>query len=153
MLTRRLKARAPSALAVGTGFVEGYRLTFDKVSRDGSAKATVEATRNPSDRVYGVLFTIDAEQESTLDRAEGLGKGYSKKEIQVLTSEGALLAVTYVATKRDPTDQPYHWYKALVVAGAVEHGLPNLYVELLRKIESKPDSNITRKAENESLLA
>jgi hypothetical protein len=31
MLTRRLAARTPSAVAVGTAYVEGYRLTFDKV--------------------------------------------------------------------------------------------------------------------------
>ena len=40
MLTRRLTApaRAPLALATGTVFAEGRRLTFDKVSTDGSGK-------------------------------------------------------------------------------------------------------------------
>jgi|SRR5665213_1047403 len=152
MLTRRLRARAPSALAVGTGFVEGYRLTFDKVSRDRSGKANVELTDNSSDRVYGVLFTIDAEEESILDRAEGVGKGYRKTEIQVVTPKSTALAVTYVATEKDPACQPYQWYLALVVAGAVEHSLPNCYVEWLRKIGSKTDSNISRSAENEALL-
>jgi hypothetical protein len=36
MLTRRLTARTPSAVVVGNSYVEGYRLTFDKVSTDGS---------------------------------------------------------------------------------------------------------------------
>jgi len=152
MLTRRLKDRTPSADAVRTGFVEGHRLTFDKISRDGSGKADIQATGNPTDRVYGVLFSIAVEDESTLDRAEGLGKGYRKVEIQVVTPKAASVALTYVATEKKPAYQPYHWYKALVVAGAVEHALPDFYVAWLRTVDSKPDPNTTRRAENEALL-
>jgi hypothetical protein len=51
MLTRRLTlpARAPSAVCAGTGYVECHRLAFDKVSRDGSGKADIEATRLKSE--------------------------------------------------------------------------------------------------------
>jgi len=66
MLTRRLQNRTLSAKAVGIGYVEGHRLTFDKVSTDGSGKADIEATGNATDRVYGVLFSIDASEESAL---------------------------------------------------------------------------------------
>lgn len=152
MLTRRLKDRTPSADAVSTGFVEGHRLSFDKVSRDGSGKADIEATGTPTDRVYGVLFSIAAEEETTLDRAEGLEKGYRKDKIEVVTPTGVAVAVTYIATKKEPAYQPYHWYKTLVIAGAVEHSLPDSYVEWLRTVDSKPDPNITRRAENEALL-
>jgi gamma-glutamylcyclotransferase len=38
MFARRLSARTPSAMRIGTGFVEGRKLTFDKVSTDGSGK-------------------------------------------------------------------------------------------------------------------
>src|SRR5436309_10854406 len=76
MLTRRLTARTPSAAAVGTGFVEGYRLSFDKVSSDGSGKCDIEPTSNPADRVYGVVFTIADAEAGALDDAEGLDRGY-----------------------------------------------------------------------------
>jgi gamma-glutamylcyclotransferase len=102
MLTNRLKARTPSANAIGTGAVEGHRLTFDKLSSDSSGKADIEATGDPTDRVCGVLFRIPAEEENLLDRAEGLGKGYRKDEIQVVTAKGAVLAVTYFATEKRP---------------------------------------------------
>ena len=50
MFTRRLKERTPSVAVADTGFVEGHRLAFDKVSRDGSGKANptfaVRATRD-----------------------------------------------------------------------------------------------------------
>ena len=60
MLTRRLTERTPSAGAIGTVFAEGHRLTFDKVSSDGSGKCHIHPTGNAADRVYGVLFRISS---------------------------------------------------------------------------------------------
>ncbi len=154
MLSRRLQAkeRTPSAVDIGIGFVQGRRLTFDKVSRDGSGKCDIEVTNNPKDRAYGVLFKISSAEKSNLDKVEGCGKGYNEENVQVVTSSGACVATTYVATAKEPALRPYHWYKALVVAGAVEHGLPNDYVEWLRTFESQADPNTKRRAENEALL-
>ena len=74
MLTRRLKAtdRAPSATLLGIGYVEGRRLTFDKVSKDGSGKCDAESTGENTDRVYGVIFEIASTEKAALDKAEGL---------------------------------------------------------------------------------
>ncbi len=154
MHSRRLRAseRAPSAVTIGIGFVQGRRLTFDKVSQDGSGKCDIEFTNNPNDRAYGVLFKILSAEKPKLDKAEGVGNGYKEQNIRVVTSNGESVAITYVATTKDPTLRPYHWYKALVVAGAVEHGLPNAYVEWLRTFESQADPNTKRRAENEALL-
>jgi hypothetical protein len=63
MLTRRLAdpRRAPSARALGVGYVDKHRLTFDKISRgtrQNSGKCDMEATGRDADRVYGVLFSI-----------------------------------------------------------------------------------------------
>lgn len=55
MLFRRLKARTPSARLVGVGHVLGYRLVFDKVSKDGSGKCDIERTGVNADMVYGAL--------------------------------------------------------------------------------------------------
>ena len=68
------------------------------------------------------------------------------------TQETTILTQTYIATRKERALRPYHWYKALVVAGAVEHGLPNTYVEWLRVFESTEDPNAKRRAENEALL-
>ena len=154
MLSRRLRAsnRTPSAVAVGTGFVSGRRLTFDKVSTDGSGKCDIEVTTNPNDRAYGVLFEIDIAEKPALDRAEGLGEGYREEPVEVVAASGICEAITYVATSKVPALRPYHWYKALVVAGAIEHGLPESYVEWLRTFDSQADPNVKRRAENESLF-
>ena len=153
MFTRRLTARTPSATASGTGFVEGHRLTFDKVSDDGSGKCDIEATTNRDDRVYGVIFRIATAQEPELDRFEALGRGYRKDRVQVLTPHGPKNATTYIATNKEAGRLPYHWYKAFVIAGAVEHGLPNAYIERLRTVGSQPDSDANRRARNEAVLS
>ena len=152
MLTRRLTAadRAPSAKPVGIGYVEG--LTFDKVSQDGSGKCDAEATEKKTDRVYGVIFEIALTDKVALGKAEGLGKGYSEERVEVVTVTRKVQIETYIATKKESVLRPYHWYKAITVAGAVEHGLPKDYVEWLRAFESIEDPNAERRAKNEALL-
>jgi len=154
MLTRRLCAptRTPSAVAVSTGYVAGRRLTFDKVSKDGTGKCDAEATGRTTDRTYGVLFEIAASEKPALDRSEGLNKGYREENVTVATPVGDREAFTYIATAKELALCPYHWYKASVIAGAVEHGLPQPYIEWLRAFHSKADPDAKRRAENESLL-
>lgn len=143
---------APSAVAVGTGFVECRRLTFHKPSKDGSGKCDAQATENEGDRVHGVVFKININDKPSLDRAEGLGHGYEEETLQVVMNDSTISAIAYIATKRDRALSPYRWYKALTVAGAVEHGLPTSYVEWLRAIESVEDLDPIRRAENEAML-
>lgn len=152
MFSRKVQDVAPSAIAIDIGFVQGRRFTFGKVSRDGSGKCDIEATNNPNNRVYGVLYKINVKDKSSLNNAEGLGTGYSEANVQVATSTGNHPAATYVASYKEAMLRPYQWYKALVIAGAVEHGLPNEYVEWLRTFEAQPDSNGARRAEREALL-
>lgn len=108
MFSRRLRMRTPSALVISIGFVEGYRLSFDKPSRrDGSGKCNIRPTNSPADRVYGVLFSILRDEEPALDKAEGLGKGYEKSQFKVTTSDGPCFAAAYVAEEANPLLLPY----------------------------------------------
>ena len=154
MLTSRLITtdRAPSAVKIGTGYLCNRRLTLDKLSQDGSGKCDAEQTGSESDRVYGVIFEINREDEEKLDKAEGLNNGYKKESVQVITNEETINALTYIATKKETILKPYRWYKALIVAGAAEHKLPNNYIEWLRSIEAVEDPNIQRRRENEKIL-
>lgn len=152
MLSRRIQDAAPSAVAIDIGFIQGHRFTFGKVSRDSSGECDIEATNNLKNRVYGVLYEINVKDKSNLNDAEGLGT-YSEANIQVVTSAGNRIAATYVARYKEAAGlRPYQWYKALVIAGAVEHGLPNEYLEWLRTFEAQADSNGARRAESEALL-
>lgn len=151
MLTRRLQTadRAPSAVPLAIGSVAKRRLRFHKVSVDGSGKCDAESTGNPADRVHGVVFEVPAREMAALDRVEG---GYEIEIVRVVTEAGALEAMAYAASHKDPALRPYHWYKALTVAGAVDHGLPIDYIEWLRAAESIADPDDRRRRMNEALL-
>lgn len=154
MLTRRLRDshRCPSAKVVAVGYVERHRLAFDKVSSDGSGKCDMEKSEKDSDKTFGVIFRIPHFEKSPLDKTEGLNKGYVEATVNVVTAAGPQPAFTYIATCKEPVLKPYHWYKALVVAGALEHGLPGDYIEWIRTLKSQEDPDDTRRAKNERLL-
>ena len=145
MLTDRLRERVPSATPIGIGRLMGHALRWDKRSgRDRSGKCDAEATGRQDDVVWGVLFEFDPDEKLALDRAEGLGVGYMDKTVQVLTDAGPVTALMYYATDKDPSLRPYHWYKALVIAGAREHGLPAGYRSRLELVVTVSDHNPTR---------
>jgi gamma-glutamylcyclotransferase len=152
MLSRRLRARVPSAKALGLATLSGYRLVWHKCSRDGSGKCDVVSTSDPADIVSGVVFEILAAEKPALDRAEGVSAGYAEKEVVVTMGSTLLTTLTYVATRTDATLCPYDWYKALVIAGAQEHGLPPEYIAALEIVQAKSDDDAERRAANRALL-
>ena len=151
MLSARLRERVPSAIVVGAGHVQGQKLAFDKPSDDGSGKCTMRPG-DPQDCVHGVLFTIDASERPQLDRHEGLDAGYEYGPITVTAAQGACEAFVYRATATDESLRPYDWYQELVVAGAIEHKLPDDYINALRAVEAQVDSDASRKEANRALL-
>lgn len=148
MLTRRLTARVSSSEALGKAFLPAYQLLWHKAGRDGSAKCGTATGQSPANGVWGVAFTIRSEQKHLLDRAEDLGKGYRQQEVTIQLDGQKVSAFTYVALKTDPDRIPFHWYKQLVVQGAIEHGLPEQYLFQLKQQPSRPDPNEKRKAKN-----
>lgn len=153
MSLRRLTApnRAPSANPFCSGYVLGRKLTFDKVSKDGSGKCDCEFTGDEQQRIYGVLFTVSLADKAKLDRAEGNGAGYDETIVEVVTPSGVTKAVTYFATRKDSSLKPYNWYKQHVLDGAREGGLPVDYIAALMAVQSVEDSDLSRVERERSL--
>ncbi len=139
MLTERLAARCPSARVVGPARAEGHRLSFDKTGHGPSGKATLLPASG--DVVPGVLFEVAIAERGQLDEAEG--PGYARIEaFAVIDGRGEeRVAMTYLAHPHylDRGLKPVDWYKALVVAGATQHGLDFAHREAIRTIEAIPD--------------
>ena len=144
----------PSARPVTAAWLYGYHLEFSKLSKDCSGKCTIRASNTSSANVRGLVFEMSSREKPRLDLPEGLGHGYEQKEITLKTANGDLQAFTYVAAEDhiDPSLQPYDWYKAFVVAGAVEHGLPSDYVQKIRAVGSRGDPDEVRSLQNWDLL-
>jgi hypothetical protein len=154
MCTRRLCARVPCTL-VGAAALPGHALRFHKRGRDGSGKCNALHTGHAADRVFGVVFAIDAAHKHVLDRIEGVGAGYHDTMVEVAMMGGAALtAWMYEATAAfiDDTLRPFTWYRAFVVGGARQHGLPTAYIRQLAAVEAHTDPDHRRASDNARLL-
>jgi gamma-glutamylcyclotransferase (GGCT)/AIG2-like uncharacterized protein YtfP len=147
MSTQRLLQRVPSARAPQAAVLQGHRLVFHKVGRDGSAKCDAVASGHDRDAVHGVLYQIDKGHKPRLDGFEGLGQGYGQKSVTVRLADGTeWLAVTYCATHVDDTLRPYPWYLEHVLRGACEHGLPDHYRAAIAAVQTVDDPDPHRHA-------
>lgn len=131
---------------IGLASASGYRLVFDKVSKDGSGKADCEFTDAANDLVHGGLFRIAQQERHALDRAEGLGLGYKAVEISVETGASTVLAITYIATKKNKLLKPYSWYVEHVLVGARECALPATYISAIERVPAARDPDAQREA-------
>lgn len=135
MFSKRMLERIPEAVFDEIACLSGWRLVWDKISKDGSGKANLQKEENG--KVWGVVYRIPAEKTSKLDKVEG---GYQRIDVEVqLRNQDKRLVFTYVSEKRDANLVPYAWYKALVLEGAQEHSLPNEYIELIKQVVAKPN--------------
>jgi gamma-glutamylcyclotransferase len=148
MLTRRLRERVPSARPVSVAVLACHELRWHKVSNDGSGKCDVVQVNAPQTKVVGVVYEILASEKAALDAAEGLGNGYAERRVVLKIEGGELRAQTYYATNIESSQVPYTWYKALVVAGAKEHGFPEEYVSAIEAVAAKADANASRAEKN-----
>ena len=153
LFVARLRERVPSAEAIGVYTLPKHDLRFHKRSdKDGSAKCDAFATDDENDFVIGRVFNIAQNEESKLDKAEGLGNGYDKKNVRVFDDTGNFVdAFTYCATDIDKTLRPYTWYKKHVVAGAKEGSLPDAYIKKIETVAADKDINRSREKRELSL--
>jgi Gamma-glutamyl cyclotransferase, AIG2-like len=139
MLAERLRARCPSARPLGMAIAPGWRLVFTQKGGDGSAKATLEPAADHT--VHGALFEIDLNERPALDVAEDASVSYERiDEFEVFANGAPLRLTTYVGLL--PVENgvlPYDWYRALCMAGARQHHLPQEVIGALVAHPFTPD--------------
>lgn len=154
MLTERLQVRCPSARPIGNAIAPNLYICFKKLSNDESGKATLIKDKVFAREAYGVLFTINESERKCLDDAEG--KGYCRDDefkVVRLGSNEEIITSAYLALSTTLTDglSPYTWYSALIVAGATQHKLADVYTKELCSVPMKPDENLERKTRKDAL--
>ena len=151
---RRMRARVSSAGRIGAATLSGYTLRWSKRGVDGSGKCTIAVSPREAIGVHGVLYRLPATEKAGLDVVEGLGMGYDEAWVTVETPAGRREATTYVAAASHVDDSlaPYTWYRDLVVAGAVEAGMPDDYVRRLATAGTQQDPDANREARNRAAI-
>lgn len=147
---RRLCERVPSAVVLGTLDLPGWRLAFEKLGRDGSAKCNLHPPHAAGDTAeqgsaYGVVYEIEAGERAALDAVEDLGRGYLEHRLYS-PSFGDLFLYLAAPEFVDPSLSPFAWYHALVVSGARYHRLPDAYVDGIERVTTVADPDPERHA-------
>ena len=148
-----MASRCPTSTYHSLGVLHNYTWV---IGPRGYANVVSSPSSAPSDpsfqssdlyesKVYGLLYTLEPEDEALLDRAEGVPRAYTKHllSIEIVTpdleseKEKEVKALVYVDLKRTGTGVCQEEYVGRMNRGirdAVEKGMPRAYVErVLRK--------------------
>src|SRR5262249_1910583 len=129
--------------------VRGWRVVFDKPPLFAVGEAFANIVTDVNAVALGVAFEVSEDDLAPIERSEGVMLGtYRRVEpaVEVLAACAAApqRATSLASERRDPSLQPSTRYMALVVAGALEHGLPAEYVEQLRAVPAREPTAAAR---------
>ena len=138
MSSRRITERCPNSVFIGVAKVSGWKLVFNKRSKDGSGKANLVYIGGDN-LVWGVIWDISEGDKVLLDKAEGLGWGYDEFKLFVINDLGEEIeCVCYISTNEKYLDKglkPYDWYKEFCLEGAREHNIPKDYILTIESVD------------------
>ncbi|MDQ7041686.1 MAG: gamma-glutamylcyclotransferase family protein [Rhodothermus sp.] len=135
MCSTRLEERVGrTGVAWQMGWLKGYTLTFDKFADNGIGYANIQPDKE--DIVYGVLYRLSETELQKLDSLEGVPQHYRRVPITVETKAGTQQAVTYIAVKVQKDLRPKRCYLELLIQGAIEHNLPDAYIQRLKSVRT-----------------
>ena len=126
--------RAPHSPGRGTGWLQGWRLTFggEDLGWEG-ALATVVEDPDPASQVFVALYDISEPDEDALDEWEGSDLGlYAKIRVRIATLEGDVTAWLYVLDDYEG-GLPSARYLGIIADAAEAAGAPDDYVVALRE--------------------
>ncbi len=128
--------RCPHSPMAGTGWLDGWRLTFSggDIGWEGALATVVE---EPESMVFVVLYDVPDEDEQRLDRWEGSELGIHRKiRLRIQTSDGPVLAWLYVMDAYEG-GLPSARYIGVMADAAEKAGAPPEYVHDLRTRNSR----------------
>jgi cation transport regulator ChaC len=135
----------------------GWRLVLDKPPIVPVGGAMANVVEEPAGHVLGVAYAVTPDDLAHIDLTEGVLIGnYRRVAVRLTALDGGreLDAFTLTSERRDQTLCPSRRYMALLIEGALTHGLPDDYVEWLRCCpaeEETPEAVAARRFIDEGL--
>ena len=120
--------------------LQNYRLRFNLAIGPGE-RGVANLESQSGARTWGVLYLITVEQSEHLDHTEGVPRGaYRRIPVStIVDGSEQIAAFTYQSDKMGLGRKPSPRYIALLIEGAVQHGLPHDYLLYLRSFELAAD--------------
>jgi gamma-glutamylcyclotransferase (GGCT)/AIG2-like uncharacterized protein YtfP len=131
MDSAQMSERCPHSPVHGTGWLEGWRLTFggEDLGWEGALATVVE---HDAERVFVVLYDLAETDAEALDRWDGATLGYYRKmRVRVHTLEGEAVAWLYVLNGYEG-GLPSARYLGILADAAEKASAPADYVSWLR---------------------
>ncbi len=128
----QMAGRCPHSPQRGSGWLEGWRLTFggEDIGWEGALASVVE---DAGQRVFVVLYELSDLDEQALDQWDGATLGYYDKiRVRVATLEGDVVAWLYVLDAYEG-GLPSARYLGILADAAEAAGAPADYVTCLRE--------------------
>lgn len=116
----QMEYRCPDAIPLGRAEVTHHKLLFRGNSR-GFGVATIE--REVGRKVLGGLWAVSKQDLVSLDRYEGYPRLYTRRNIQVNTDEGVVMAMTYCMHPEYQRAMPNRSYMDTIYEGYEDFGL------------------------------
>lgn len=136
MHPEQMLQRCPHSPLSGTGWLQGWRLTFGggDIGWEGALATVVE---DADAQVFVVLYDVPVEDEESLDRWEGSELGIHRKvRLRIDTADGPVLAWLYVLDAYEG-GLPSARYLGVMAEAAEIAGAPAEYVRDLRTRNSR----------------
>jgi gamma-glutamylcyclotransferase (GGCT)/AIG2-like uncharacterized protein YtfP len=127
----QMAERCPHSPQAGTGWLDGWRLTFggEDLGWEGALATVVEESGS---RVFVVLYEMSDRDEQSLDQWDGATLGYyTKLKVRVSTLDGDVLAWLYVLDAYEG-GLPSARYLGIMADAAEAAVAPDDYVGWLR---------------------
>jgi len=128
--------------------VPGWRVVFDKPPLVPIGESFANLVPDADAAALGVLFEIEPPDLEHLELTEGVPiDNYARVTVTATPLRAvpdAVTAVTFSSDRRDASLQPSTRYMALLIEGALEHGLPTEYVARLRTVPARRESLAAR---------
>ena len=139
----RVRRRKMQFDSYSGGWLEGYRLVFNKRSTilPGAASANVDL--EPDSKVEGVLYRLTRPEEiEVMDVFEGYPRGYNRELLPIVCGSRVISAWVYIANQEFVAEglKPARWYLEHLLSGAPY--LSHDYYQALKQTETLPDSSI-----------
>lgn len=115
--------------------LQDYRLVFDHKGIQYLEPCFASLEKQINAQVYGILYRITPNDVERLHNSEGNEYRYTKLKVSS-TETGKITCFTYITRHPCRGRKPSRRYMSKLIAGALEHGLPEVYIKELRKVET-----------------
>ena len=133
----QMNKRCPGATLLGPAMLPDFRLAFTIYSPNREC-GCADIVHSPGDTVHGLLYQLPDTDLRTLDKYEGHPNQYLRFSVAVHTPDGGVIeSESYHVVNKTPGLHPSPEYLGLILDASVEHGFPELYIEMLRNTRTQ----------------